>query len=112
MSSLNPGDNLGIWLAMFAISVGVAGWNISRLWVVRPAFDRLLAFLGGAAILAVVIGTSVVITEVTECRFAASSPGCSASHIALVALTDVAIGAALITWWLRSEVCRVSVRTR
>jgi hypothetical protein len=110
---MNPTGNLGIWLAILVVSTGVAGWNISRLLTVRPAFDRLVAILGACAILAVVAGSSLVFTEVTECGFAASSFACSYSELALVGLTGLALGGALITLWLRSDACRAPrVRTR
>jgi len=103
---VNPGDNLGIWLVLLVGCLAVAGWNISRLTIVRPAVDRMVGALGGAAILAVVIGASLVVTEVTECTFAASSLACSKSEIVLVALMDLVAAAALITAWLRTDACR------
>jgi hypothetical protein len=105
---VNPGENLGIWLAVLAVSAGLAGWNISRLRIVRPALDRLVALIGSAAIVMVVIGASLVVTEVTECTFAASSLACSKTEILLVALMDLVASAALITQWLRADACRAS----
>lgn len=114
---MNPQANPGIWLAILTVATSLAGWNISRLRAVRPAggIDKLVALLGAGAILAVVIGASVVVTEVTECTFAASSLECSRFEILVVALTDLAVSAALITLWLRSDACRaprVLPRTR
>jgi len=105
---VNPAHNLGIWLVLLAGSLALTWWNISRLRVVRPAIDRLVAVLGAGAILAVVTGASLVVTEVTECTFAASSPTCSGHEILLVALIDVAAAAALITLWLRADACRAT----
>lgn len=112
---MNPGDNLGIWLVIGLSLVALTGWNISRLAAVRPTFDRLVAVLGAAAILAVVIGGSLVVTEVTECTFAASSLACGPREILVVALFDLAASAALTTAWLRTDACRapdVAVRAR
>jgi hypothetical protein len=112
---VNPGENLGIWLVLLVGFVAVTGWNISRLAAVRPALDRLVAVLGGVAILAVVIGASLVVTEVTECTFAASSLTCSPREILLVAAMDAVASAALITAWLRTDACRApfaAVRVR
>jgi hypothetical protein len=105
---VNPGENLGIWLALLTGFLAIAGWNISRLAVVRPTLDRLVAILGGAAILAVVIGASLVVTEITECTFAASSLACSKTEILLVATMDLGAAAALITAWLRMDACRAT----
>jgi len=105
---MNPADHLGIWLAILASSTAAAAWNISRLRIVRPAIERLVALLGAGAIVAVVTGASVVFTEVTECAFAASTLDCTASELLLVAATDLALCAALITRWLRSDACRPS----
>lgn len=105
---MNPGENLGIWLALLVAATAITGWNISRLRVVRPPLDRLVAVLGAMAILAVVIGASLVVTEVTECTFAASSGCRSGSEIFLVTLMDIAASAALITAWLRTDVCRAT----
>jgi ABC-type amino acid transport system permease subunit len=108
---VNPGENLGIWLAVLAVSTGLTAWNISRLRIVRPALDRLVALIGSAAIVMVVIGASLVVTEVTECTFAASSASslaCSKTEILLVALMDLLASAALITRWLRADACRAS----
>lgn len=105
---MNPGENLGIWLVLLTGFLAVTGWNISRLAAVRPALDRLVAVLGGVAIFAVVIGASLVVTEITECTFAASSLACSKSEILLVAAMDLAAAAALITAWLRMDACRAS----
>jgi hypothetical protein len=108
---MNPGENLGIWLAILAASTGLAAWNISRLRIVRPALDRLVALIGSGAILMVVVGASLVVTEITECTFAvsaASSLACSRTEILLVALMDLAASAALITVWLRADACRAS----
>lgn len=115
---MNPGENLGIWAVLLVGFVAVTGWNISRLAAVRPAIDRLVAVLGAAAILAVVIGASLVVTEVTECTFAASAASslpCSKWEIVLVAAMDLVASTALITAWLRTDACRapfaaVSVR--
>lgn len=112
---MNPGENLGIWLVLLTGFLAVAGWNISRLAIVRPAIDRLVAMLGAGAILAVVTGASLVVTEVTQCTFAASSLACSKSEILLVAGMDLAASAALITAWLRTDACRApfaAVRVR
>ena len=112
---MNPGENLGIWLVLLMGFLAVTCWNISRLAVVRPAIDRLVATIGAGAILAVVIGASLVVTEVTECTFAASSLACSKSEILLVAAMDLAAAAALITAWLRTDACRApfaAVRVR
>jgi hypothetical protein len=112
---MNPQDNLGIWLAILTVATTLAAWNITRLTSVRRELDRLVALLGAGAILAVVIGASLVVTEVTECTFAASSLACSRFEILIVALTDLAVSAALITLWLRSDACRaprVVPRTR
>ena len=112
---MNPGENLGIWAVLLVGFVAVTGWNISRLPAVRPALDRLVAVLGGAAILAVVIGASLVVTEVTECTFAASSLACSRWEILLVGAMDLAAAGALITAWLRTDACRApyaAVRVR
>ena len=103
---MNPGENLGIWAILLVGFVAVTGWNISRLAAVRPALDRLVAVLGGAAILAVVIGASLVVTEVTECTFAASSLACSRWEILLVGAMDLVAASALITAWLRTDTCR------
>jgi hypothetical protein len=103
---VNPGDHVGIWVALVAAAVAVASWNISRLRVVRPSLDRLVAFVGSAAIFAVVIGASLVVTEVTECTFAASRQSCGPAEMLLVALMDIAASAALITAWLRADACR------
>jgi hypothetical protein len=103
---VNPGDHLGIWLALLTTCLAVTGWNISRLAAVRPRFDRLVALVGSAAILAVVTGLSLVVTEVTQCAFAASSLACSKGEIVLVAAMDLAASAALITAWLRTDACR------
>ncbi len=103
---MNPGENLGIWAILLVGFVAVTGWNISRLAAVRPALDRLVAVLGGAAILAVVIGASLVVTEVTECTFAASSLACSRWEILWVGAMDLAAASALITAWLRTDTCR------
>jgi fucose 4-O-acetylase-like acetyltransferase len=105
---VNPGDHLGIWLALVTGSAALAAWNISRLRIVRPALDRLVAWIGSAAILMLVVGASLVITEVTECTFAASSLACSKTEILLVALLDLVASAALITRWLRADACRAS----
>lgn len=105
---MNPGENLGIWLALVVVATAVTGWNISRLRIVRPMLDRVVALLGAAAILAVVIGASLVVTEVTECTFAASSLSCSKSEILRVAAMDVAAAAAMITAWLRADACRIT----
>lgn len=114
---MNPGENLGIWAVLVVGFVAVTGWNIARLVAVRPAIDRLVAGLGAAAILAVVIGASLVVTEVTECTFAASSVACSKWEILLVAAMDLVASTALISAWLRTDACRapfaaVSVRAR
>lgn len=101
---MNLGEHLGIWLAMLAASAGLVAWNISRLRVVRPTLDRLVAVIGSAAILMVVVGASLVISEVTEC---ALSTTCSARDVLLVAIIDFAVAAALISQWLRAEVCHV-----
>ena len=103
---MNPGENLGIWLVLLVGFVAVTGWNISRLAAVRPNLDRLVAVLGGAAILAVVVGASLVVTEITECTFAASSLQCSKTEILLVAAMDLVASSALITAWLRTDACR------
>ncbi len=103
---MNPGENLGIWVVLLVGFVAVTGWNISRLAAVRPTLDRLVAVLGAAAILAVVIGASLVVTEVTECTFAASSLACSRWEILLVATMDLVAAGALITAWLRTDACR------
>ena len=108
---MNPGEHLGIWLVVLAAATALATWNISRLWTVRPALDRLVALIGSAAIVMVVIGASLVVTEITECTFAASSASslaCSKSEILLVAVMDLVASAALITQWLRSDACRAS----
>ncbi len=109
---MNPGEHLGIWLALLTGFLVVTGWNISRLATVRPALDRLVAILGSAAIFAVVIGASLVVTEITECTFAASSLACSKSEILLVASMDLAGAAALITAWLRMDACRATFVVR
>ena len=101
--TMNPSDNMGIWLAILAVATALAGWNISRLRIVRPALDRLVALVGAAAIIAVVMGSSLVFTEVTEC---ALTRDCNHWDLLLVAVTDVAVCAALITQWLRSDACR------
>ena len=100
----NAGDNLELWLGVLGLAAAVATWNIRRLLVVRPALDRLIALLGAIAILAVVIGVSLVFTEATECAFAASK--CGGFEMLVVAFTDLAVSAALITAWLRSDACR------
>ena len=104
---MNPGDHLGIWFVLVAAAVAIAGWNIAQLRVVRPSLDRLVAFVGSAAILAVVIGASLVVTEVTECTFAASR-ACGPAEMLLVAVMDLAASAALITMWLRADACRLT----
>ena len=108
---MNPGENLGIWLVILAVFTGYATWNISRLRIVRPAIDKLVALIGSAAIVMVVVGASLVVTEITECSFKASAFGnlaCSKTEILLVVLMDVIASAALITQWLRAEACRAS----
>lgn len=105
---MNLGDNLGIWLVLLTGCLALTGWNISRLAVVRPALDRLVAVLGSAAILAVVTGASLVVTEVTECAFAASSLACSKLDLVLAAAIHLAASAALITAWLRADACRAT----
>jgi Flp pilus assembly protein CpaB len=91
---------------MLGLAGVAATWNIHRLRAVRPMIDRLVAVLGAFAILAVVIGASLVFTEVTECAFAASILACSSFDLVLVAATDLAVGLALITAWLRSDACQ------
>jgi hypothetical protein len=106
---VNPGENVGIWLAIMAVSAGLAAWNISRLRIVRPALDRLVALIGSAAIVMVVIGASLVVTEITECTLSAvSSLACSKTEILRVAVMDLVASAALITQWLRADACRAS----
>jgi hypothetical protein len=100
----NPGDNLELWLGVLTVASVVAIWNIRRLYAVRPALDRLIAMLGAVAILAVVIGVSLVFTEATECAFAASK--CGGAEMLVIAFTDLAVSAALISAWLRSDACR------
>ncbi|MEO8703311.1 MAG: hypothetical protein ABI867_24910 [Kofleriaceae bacterium] len=107
---MNPTDNLGIWLVILTVATALTGWNITRLRAVRPVLDGLVAVLGAGAILAVVIGASLVVTEVTECTFAASTLSCGRQDILLVALTDLAASAAMITLWLRSDACRAPRR--
>ena len=102
----NPGDNIELWLGVLAFAGAIATWNIRRLLVVRPALDRLVALLGAVAIIAVVIGASLVFTEATECAFAASQ--CGRFEMLVVGLTDLAVSAALISAWLRSDACRAS----
>jgi hypothetical protein len=99
-------DHPGMWRTTLAIAAAIAAWNIRRLWIVRPAVDRRVAALGALGILALVIGASLVLTEVTECGFAASAARCSGVEIGLVAATALAASAALIALWLRSDACR------
>jgi hypothetical protein len=101
---VNLGEHLGIWLALLVASAGLVAWNISRLRIVRPTLDRLVAVIGSAAILMLVVGASLVITEVTEC---ALSTTCNNRDVLLVAIIDFAVAAALISQWLRADVCHV-----
>jgi hypothetical protein len=103
---MNPADNPAIWLAILAVSTAVAAWNIARLRAVRPAMDRLVAILGGGAILALVVGASLVLTSVTECTLAPSGLACLDTNTLMVALVDLALAAALVTAFLRSDACR------
>jgi hypothetical protein len=105
--AVNLGEHLGIWLALLVASAGLVAWNISRLRIVRPTLDRLVAVIGSAAILMVVIGASLVITEVTECTL---STTCNNRDVLLVAIIDFSVAAALISQWLRADVCHVAAR--
>lgn len=102
----NPGENMGLWLGILACAGVLAAWNIRHLRAVRPSLDRLVAVLGAVAIVAVVVGASLVFTEVTECAFAASSLNCGGFEMLVVAIVDLAVSAALLTQWLRSDACR------
>jgi hypothetical protein len=93
--AMNPTGNSGLWLAILAISILVGAWNISRLWTVRPAIDRLVAVLGSAAILAVVTGVSLVV-------------GAFAEPIAPPPAVAFTLCLALVTVFLRSDAVRAA----
>jgi hypothetical protein len=104
---MNPGENLGIWLALMVAAVAITGWNLSRLRAARPVLDRLVALLGALAIAAVVIGTSLVATQVSECAISATRT-CTGIELVLVGVMDLAVSAALITAWLRADACHAT----
>lgn len=111
----NLGQHLELWVSAMALAGVVAGWNIRALRAVSrraSEIDTLIAGVGAVAIIALVIGASLVITEVSECAFAASSDACAPGQLALLIATDLAICVAAITGWLRSDACRAQLVAR
>lgn len=106
---MHPSQNLGVWLAILAVSTVVAAWNISRLRSVRPAIDRRIAVVGAGAIIACVVGAALVCSGIAQCSVELDADCMSPRVYAVGVGTVIAVCTALITLWLRSDVVRPGV---
>ncbi|MBS1121336.1 MAG: hypothetical protein H6Q90_3564 [Deltaproteobacteria bacterium] len=97
--------NLGLWLAVMLAATVVSAWNVRGLLAGRrtPArsIDLRAGLLGSIAVVAVMVGSGVVRGQLEHLY---------PSGLRVMAFwglgCDVAVGAMLITCWLRSDACR------
>jgi hypothetical protein len=88
-----------LWLALTLVATLATVWNVRWLHAHKPRLDMLAGIVGSIAIVALIAGAALFRSQIQQLGV-----------IDMVA--DLATCGALISFWLRSDACRLLVPAR